>query len=126
MNLVVNARDAMPGGGRLEIAVDRAPEDAVRDVASPPVPAGDGHSGFARLAVRDTGVGIDAEARAHLFEPFFTTKQEGQGTGLGLATVYGIVEGAGGSIRVESSPGAGARFEILWPRVEVPTRVGAD
>ncbi|MDB4967790.1 MAG: hypothetical protein JWN44_3479 [Myxococcales bacterium] len=101
VNLVVNARDAMPHGG--SITVTTANVRIERD-------------DFVRFAVRDTGVGIDPEARARLFEPFYTTKGPGKGTGLGLATVYGIVKQAGGQVRVESEPGRGALFEVLLPR----------
>ncbi|MDB5309790.1 MAG: Blue-light-activated protein [Gemmataceae bacterium] len=103
MNLAVNARDAMPHGGRLRIAVRRS-ESA----------AGTGQW-FAQLAVTDTGHGMTAEVKAKIFEPFFTTKGPDKGTGLGLATVYGIVTQAGGQIRVESSPGAGTTFHIDLP-----------
>ena len=100
MNLAVNARDAMPKGGTLTIETANTGGRLVR------------------LSVVDTGVGIDTETRSHLFEPFFTTKQRGKGTGLGLSTVYGIVKQHGGEIRVESEPGAGARFDILLPAVD--------
>jgi len=101
VNLVVNARDAMPYGGRITLSTAN-------------VQAGGGD--FVRFAVRDTGVGIDSQTRARLFEPFYTTKGPGKGTGLGLATVYGIVKQAGGQVRVESEPGHGALFEVLLPR----------
>jgi two-component system cell cycle sensor histidine kinase/response regulator CckA len=97
LNLAVNARDAMPGGGRLTIWASHA---------------GDG----IRLAVTDTGCGMDRETLSHLFEPFFTTKPPGKGTGLGLATVYGIVTQIGGTIRVESEPRRGTRVEMILPR----------
>ena len=101
VNLVVNARDAMPHGGRITLTT-----------ANTRIERGD----FVRFTVRDTGVGIDQQARARLFEPFYTTKGPGKGTGLGLATVYGIVKQAGGQVRVESEPGHGALFEVLLPR----------
>jgi PAS domain S-box-containing protein len=116
VNLVVNARDAMPLGGRLalETSYVRIDESFARQ-----------HVGLrvgphVRLVVRDTGVGMDALIKAHLFEPFFTTKGPGKGTGLGLATVYGIVTQSGGAIRVESEPGQGATFTIDIPRVDAP------
>ena len=124
MNLVVNARDAMlttrdghPGrGGTLRLAtetVQLAPRDAE---AWRPL-----HPGrYLRLTVRDTGHGMDAATLTHLFEPFFTTKAIGAGTGLGLATVFGIVRQAGGAVRVESAPGQGATFTILLPAVASP------
>ncbi|MCW8141800.1 MAG: PAS domain S-box protein, partial [Planctomycetota bacterium] len=106
MNLAVNANDAMPDGGTLTLSVKG--EDPAR---------GQPQGGWVRLAVADTGAGMDAETRARLFEPFFTTKPPGEGTGLGLATVHGIVEQAGGRVTVESAPGAGSRFEVHLPRV---------
>ncbi len=114
MNLAVNARDAMPRGGRLVIAtsvVRRGPAQ-VLDAAS----GSDGS--HVRLAVSDTGVGMDQETLAHLFEPFFTTKERGKGTGLGLSTVYGIVTQAGGSIDVQSQPGHGTTFTTVFPSAD--------
>ena len=111
LNLAVNARDAMPRGGRLTIEtgnVDIAGEEALR--------TGGRCGPFVRLVVRDSGAGLAEEVKAHLFEPFFTTKPTGQGTGLGLATVYGIVEQADGHVRVESELGRGTTFEIYLPR----------
>jgi CheY-like chemotaxis protein len=110
LNLAVNARDAMPRGGRLSIAVEAVdPAEAGRR----------GRPGrWATLRVADTGHGMTDEVRAHLFEPFFTTKGEGKGTGLGLATVYGIVEQAGGQVEVKSAPGAGTEFRIHLPRAD--------
>jgi two-component system, cell cycle sensor histidine kinase and response regulator CckA len=113
MNLAVNARDAMPRGGALRIETRNV------DVTEGNIELTGGRPGHhVRLAVRDSGAGMSEEARAHLFEPFFTTKPRGQGTGLGLATVYGIVKQSGGHIRVESEPGRGTTFEMYFPQVE--------
>jgi PAS domain S-box-containing protein len=114
MNLVVNARDAMPRGGRLTIETANAEVDA--DFARRHV--GFTPGAYVVIAVRDSGVGIPPEIRSKLFEPFFTTKPEGQGTGLGLSTVYGIVKQSGGEVIVDSEPGQGATFRIYLPRVE--------
>jgi PAS domain S-box-containing protein len=114
MNLATNARDAMPGGGTLSIRTENA-ELGEDDVARYPyVKPGQ----YVRLSVSDTGMGMSEEVRSHIFEPFFTTKQKGRGTGLGLATVYGIVKQSGGYIWTSSSLGAGASFNIYLPRVE--------
>ncbi|MET8153768.1 ATP-binding protein [Actinoplanes sp. NPDC049668] len=110
LNLVINARDAMPDGG--VIAMEANPVDVPDDpTRQPPLPAG----AYVRLRVTDTGTGIPPEVAEHIFEPFFTTKAEQHGTGLGLATVYGIVTDAGGTITVSSEPGAGTTFQILLP-----------
>ena len=109
LNLALNARDAMPGGGRLGIAT-----------SNPAPSAGEGAeaaAGWVQLAVSDTGSGMSPQVQAHIFEPFFTTKEVGQGTGLGLATVYGIVTQTGGRIEVESVPGAGTTFRVSLPCV---------
>ncbi len=121
-NLTLNARDAMPNGGKLTIAARNTTIDANAAARGIELVPGE----YVTLTVSDTGVGISPETRRHVFEPFFTTKDPGQGTGLGLATCYGIVRQAAGHISVESEPGYGTRFEILLPRIyEVPHSVEA-
>ena len=116
MNLAVNARDAMPGGGKLQLATDtvRLPDNAAGFF---PVTQ---EGCFARLTVRDTGVGIDAATQPRIFEPFFTTKAHDRGTGLGLSVVYGVVQQHCGAIGVESAPGRGSAFTIVLPLPAAP------
>jgi two-component system, cell cycle sensor histidine kinase and response regulator CckA len=121
MNLVVNARDAMPHGGTLTI------ETAQTELAKSPLyhvePLPPGH--YVKLSVTDTGSGMDRDTQAHIFEPFFTTKEEGKGSGLGLSTVFGIVTQSGGGIDVNSRVGYGTKFDIFFPRVAADAQAAA-
>jgi signal transduction histidine kinase len=119
VNLGVNARDAMPSGGRLAI------ETANRELsATAAEPLGVSAGQYVTLLVRDDGTGIEEEIRARIFDPFFTTKPQGQGTGLGLAMVYGFVRQSGGAVTVESEPGRGTTFTLFLPRgAAAPARV---
>ncbi|HTH47482.1 MAG TPA: ATP-binding protein, partial [Candidatus Limnocylindria bacterium] len=116
LNLVVNSRDAMPGGGRLTLATSLVTHDA----ANPPPSAEVGPGTFVRLSVTDTGTGIAAEHLPRIFEPFFTTKEVGKGTGLGLATVYGIVKQHRGWIELQSTVGEGTTFHVHFPVADRP------
>ena len=116
VNLVVNSRDAMPHGGRLQISIKNVCIDETFDPAHPEARSGD----FACLNVTDTGSGIAPENMARIFEPFFTTKEVGKGTGLGLATVYGIVKQHNGWVSVSSEVGKGTTFEVLLPSAKSP------
>jgi nitrogen-specific signal transduction histidine kinase len=114
MNLVFNARDAMPAGGTLTITTANAQLDDAWARLNPGVRPGP----YVVLAVRDTGLGMDADTQARMFDPFFTTKDRTKGTGLGLSTVYGTIDQSGGSIAVSSKPGEGTAIQIFLPRVE--------
>jgi hypothetical protein len=122
LNLAVNARDAMPRGGTLTIKTS----DVTVDVAAATVQPGLRPGRYALLTVADTGHGMDAQTKARIFEPFFTTKEVGKGTGLGLATVYGIVTAHGGHVDVQSTVGRGTTFRVFWPRAAGPVKQGSD
>ena len=116
LNLAVNARDAMPEGGKLTIDTKTVELQAARPASHGAIPPG----AYSVLAVTDTGSGMGSDVQSHMFEPFFTTKKPGEGTGLGLAIVYGVVKQTGGWIAVNSQPDRGTTFEIYFPRAEKP------
>jgi CheY-like chemotaxis protein len=122
VNLVLNGRDAMPMGGTITIETANVDLTAARiasdAVTLPPGP-------YVMLSVSDTGTGMDADTRAHAFEPFFTTKPKGKGTGLGLATVYGIVDQSGGAITIQTALGHGTSVRIYLPAVSAPVETRA-
>jgi len=119
MNLVVNARDAMPKGGKLTLETSHLNADAVLERRASAVPPGD----YVVLTVSDTGVGMDAKTQSKIFEPFFTTKSKDEGTGLGLAVVYNVVRGSGGHVRVSSELGRGSTFQVFFPRITAPPEI---
>ncbi|MDO8805120.1 MAG: response regulator [Elusimicrobiota bacterium] len=122
VNLMVNARDAMPGGGKIELSTELLVPSPVLFLAQPDLPRGP----LVCLKVRDTGCGMTAEVMSHIYEPFYTTKEQGKGTGLGLSTVFGIVKQSGGDIGVESESGKGVQFCIYFPYCESGPGAAAD
>jgi CheY-like chemotaxis protein len=121
VNLTVNARDAMPNGGKLTIELENV-EVPPEDAPNLDLPRG----AYVRILIRDTGVGMDEPTMARIFDPFFTTKKADKGTGLGLATVYGILAQSGGQISAESVVGQGSTFSIFLPQAAAPVLRGAQ
>jgi len=119
-NIIINSRDAMPAGGQISVAT----EDVMRPVLTPSGTVA--ISRYVAIRIRDTGVGMDEETRLHAFEPFYTTKELGRGTGLGLATVYGIVQQCRGEIAIESTPRKGTQVNILLPVAVSDANVAGD
>jgi len=117
MNLVVNAKDAMPNGGKICIRTTSVTLDETYRPENTFIK----HGPYVMISVSDTGQGMDRETQARIFEPFFTTKEKGKGTGLGLSTVYGIIKQSGGYVFVQSEPGRGTVFTIYFPRVDEPS-----
>src|SRR5437588_12091870 len=122
VNLAVNARDAMPDGGKLTVKTSNVTSDESAQMSYKGMPAAD----YVRIDVADTGTGIPAEIVDKIFEPFFSTKEVGKGTGLGLSTVYGIVKQTGGFIYVDSEAGKGTSFHIFLPRHHPEQEVQPD
>ena len=114
MNMAVNAKDAMPDGGELRLATHNIQLLS----GSPELPSSSASGDYVRISISDEGAGMSPEIRKRIFEPFFTTKEQGKGTGLGLATSFGIIEQHGGWITVDSDPGQGTKFDIFLPRNE--------
>jgi PAS domain S-box-containing protein len=120
LNLLINARDAMPDGGVITVRTERAQSDKQQRGAFGEVKSGE----FASIAIADTGVGMDQGIQQRIFEPFFTTKDQGKGTGLGLSVVYGVVNGHGGFIAVQSEPGKGSQFTMFLPLLTDEEKLG--